>query len=96
MSAGTTVEQSAATSPTPATRVGTWDEQAQGATTWPVAFGASYGGDASVIGGGSTGLPGALQRGGFWDSGANAGVFDIEAGHAPSDMGNNTGFRCAR
>ena len=76
--------------------VGDWTDRATGITQWPSAFG----GDASAFGGsgggGTDNLPGAIQRGGHWDSGANAGVFAIEAAHPPFDAGSTVGFRCAR
>ena len=59
------------------------------ATGWP-------GGDFSCFGGdGSSKIPGALFRGGFWLDGAGAGVFAVAAGYIQSDSGA-FGFRCAR
>jgi hypothetical protein len=39
-------------------------------------------------------LPAALLRGGAWDSGAEAGVFALSGGHAPSFWYAAIGFRC--
>lgn len=41
-------------------------------------------------------LPAALIRGGYYVSGANAGVFALFAADAPSHSGIGIGFRCAR
>jgi len=51
-----------------------------------------------VGGAGTTGLPGALIRGGSFFSGdVAAGVFYITAGGSPSEgTGGTWGFRCAR
>ncbi|MBI3611096.1 MAG: SUMF1/EgtB/PvdO family nonheme iron enzyme [Nitrospirae bacterium] len=65
--------------------------------------GASYGADlmygtnpAVVQGTGSINFPAALIRGGSWGTGADAGVFALDAGLGPSSSGDVIGFRCAR
>lgn len=37
-----------------------------------------------------------IARGGLWNNGPGAGVFNMEATHTPSSLDNGTGFRCAR
>ncbi len=77
--------------------VADWDEQAEGGacTNWP----ASYGTDLSCIGRGSgeasNGLPGAIIRGGSFDSSASAGPFAVNAFVPPSNIGS-IGLRGAR
>jgi len=44
----------------------------------------------------STNMPAALFRGGYWFSGATAGVFALIAAYAPSYSDSSIGFRCAR
>ena len=65
--------------------------------------GASYGADwmygtnpATFQVPGSTNLPAALIRGGYWSNGADAGVFALSAYFAPSNSAYVIGFRCAR
>jgi hypothetical protein len=83
--------------------VGDWADRAIGCTNWPPALG----GDFSCFGGpGTTGnpgeesgtlsFPGALNRGGSWADGTNAGVFAVDAGTNPSLRSSAIGFRCAR
>jgi len=83
--------------------VADWADRAVSCTNWPSLFG----GDFSCFGGpGTTGnpnedaatlsLPGALNRGGSWFDGTEAGVFAVEAGGFPLDRSNAIGFRCAR
>jgi len=36
----------------------------------------------------------AVQRGGNWDNGAQAGVFSMNVNNAPSNSNTNIGFRC--
>ena len=66
-------------------------------TDWTAAAGLP-GGDLSCFGGDGSlgGLPGALLRGGPWDSGVNAGVFAVSAAGDPSLSFDDIGFRCAR
>jgi len=83
------------------------NSQPDACTDWTTAVGFP-GGDVSCFGGpgGSGGvppppgdtstLPGALIRGGFFDSGAIAGVFAVHADFVPSDSAFGRGFRCAR
>jgi hypothetical protein len=42
------------------------------------------------------GLPAALNRGGNWNSGTMAGVFELTAIHGPSWATGSLGFRCGR
>jgi hypothetical protein len=42
------------------------------------------------------GLPAAPIRGGYWNSGANAGVFTLGLYHSPWSVSNGIGGRCAR
>jgi formylglycine-generating enzyme required for sulfatase activity len=83
--------------------VGDWADRAISCTNWTPALG----GDFSCFGGpGTTGLPGqesgtlsfpgALDRGGSWSDGTNAGVFAVDAGTNPSLRSSAIGFRCAR
>jgi formylglycine-generating enzyme required for sulfatase activity len=44
----------------------------------------------------SDAFPAALQRGGAWDDGTDAGVFALSAGFGPSHSSEDVGFRCAR
>jgi formylglycine-generating enzyme required for sulfatase activity len=57
-------------------------------------------GDNSCFGGsggvGSSALPAALFRGGYWFSGVGAGVFNVGAFLDPSSSIVEVGFRCAR
>lgn len=70
---------------------------------WP----GEYGGDStlgisswavtSATSGGSTwqqGLPAGAQRGGSWENGTLAGVFDLHLQNSPSVAHSSTGFRC--
>ena len=36
----------------------------------------------------------AVQRGGNWNNGRNAGVFGVNLNNAPSHTNSNIGFRC--
>jgi formylglycine-generating enzyme required for sulfatase activity len=74
--------------------VGTWVDLATNCTNWPGAFGS----DHSCVGGdGSLGFfPGGMKRGGYWASGAQAGVFAVEADSLPSSQSAIIGFRCAK
>jgi hypothetical protein len=65
--------------------------------------GATYGRDlvygineAEANGDYSDAFPAALQRGGAWDNGTDAGVFALSAGFGPSHSGGDVGFRCGR
>jgi formylglycine-generating enzyme required for sulfatase activity len=50
-----------------------------------------------LVGALTTGSPGALLRGGTFDSGPFAGVLNINAGHPPTASGSiKLGFRCGR
>ena len=40
--------------------------------------------------------PAALQRGGHFSAGTEAGVFNIEGDNSPTDIDNTRGFRCRR
>jgi formylglycine-generating enzyme required for sulfatase activity len=76
--------------------VADWDEAADGCTTWG---GASS--DLTCIGGaGASGpygnIPGALYRGGHWQSGTEAGTLAVGADITPDDFFPVLGFRCAR
>jgi formylglycine-generating enzyme required for sulfatase activity len=44
----------------------------------------------------TSGEPGALIRGGYFDFSANAGPFTISGVDGPSRSGSDLGFRCAR
>ena len=65
---------------------------------------AAYNGDGSYnVAGASNdaaswhdGLPAALNRGGNWNSGVLAGVFELTANHGPSWAAGSLGFRCGR
>lgn len=77
--------------------VADWGDLANGTCTfWPGDFGS----DISCVGGPGSGfsnLPGALLRGGNWDSHAPfAGVFAVNALNTPSSGTFFDGFRCAR
>jgi hypothetical protein len=55
--------------------------------------------DASTNGigryyGGTTASGGALMRGGYWNTGSNAGVFSISLTNPPAAVGTLGGFRC--
>jgi formylglycine-generating enzyme required for sulfatase activity len=39
---------------------------------------------------------GAVLRGGNWNNGDNAGVFNANLNNGPSNSNNNVGFRCVR
>ena len=73
--------------------VGDWQEQATSQLNWPSA---DFADDFSAVGGNGLGRPGAVVRGGYWHMGANAGIFAIDALHAPSEAPPAVGFRCAR
>jgi formylglycine-generating enzyme required for sulfatase activity len=74
--------------------VADWGDLANGCTNWSGTFGGDY---SCVSGpGGSYNIPGALHRGGSWDSGAGAGVFAVLCVSDPSDALGGLGFRCAR
>jgi formylglycine-generating enzyme required for sulfatase activity len=78
--------------------VADWDELANDCDLLP----ASSGDDIACVGGapgaasGTDNLPGALIRGGAFDSNASAGVFAVIANNQPSFAAGNIGFRCAR
>ena len=83
--------------------VADWGDRSVSCTTWP----ASFGGDFSCVGGpgttfnpgeegGTLSLPGALNRGGGFSDGMEAGVFMVDSGSDPSSKSNTIGFRCAR
>jgi hypothetical protein len=44
---------------------------------------------------GTEGTGGAASRGGFWDDGERAGVFNLFTPNAATASGMGTGFRCA-
>ncbi len=79
--------------------VAEWGDVAGNCTTWP----ASFGGDVSCVGGaggvGSSSIPGALMRGGDFNTfglASYAGVFAVAASFDPSSSIYAFGFRCAR
>jgi hypothetical protein len=78
--------------------VADWDEDATSgclSMTWP----AGYGGDGACIGHGdgvTSGLPGAILRGGSWEAGDLAGPFTLFATVQPTLWANDIGFRGAR
>jgi formylglycine-generating enzyme required for sulfatase activity len=74
--------------------VGSWVDLATGCTNWT----GSFGSDRSCVGGnGSLGFfPGGVIRGGYWASGAQAGVFAVQADTLPSSQSAIIGFRCAK
>lgn len=76
--------------------VAEWGDLANGCTSWS----GSFGSNGSCVGGpgvGHSNLPGALIRGGSWDSGTPfAGVFAVNALNNPSDAFLFVGFRCTR
>jgi len=58
---------------------------------------ALFAGDFNCLAGADTGAgPGALFRGGFFDDGADAGVFAVNGQRTPSHSVNAFGFRAAR
>jgi Sulfatase-modifying factor enzyme 1 len=72
-----------------------WGDMPNGCTRWSAAFGS----DLSCFGGagGSDGnFPGAFVRGGFWLTGAGAGVFEVVSVGFPAASDSGVGFRCAR
>ena len=71
-----------------------WGDVAAGCQLWP----ALYGSDLSCVGGdGTSGLAGALLRGGDFGAGTGAGVFAISADLlTPAVSSVYFGFRCAR
>lgn len=83
--------------------VADWSDLANNCTDWTSQTGIA-GGDRSCFGGAGTpsgsgsfaNIPGALFRGGFWDGGALAGVFAVNANVNPSSSDNGVGFRCVR
>jgi len=80
--------------------VADWGDMANVAcTNWGNQTGIG-GEDISCFGGNGSGgynqIPSAWLRGGFFVSGASAGVFAIQAGDAPSTSFIRYGFRCAR
>jgi sulfatase-modifying factor enzyme 1 len=83
--------------------VGDWADKAHGCTDWTGLAGVA-GDDLSCFGGpGDPGgddpaysIPGALIRGGRFDSGTSAGVFAVRSADKPSDAFPFIGFRCAR
>jgi formylglycine-generating enzyme required for sulfatase activity len=73
--------------------VADWDEQADGCSSWPAGFGA----DLTCFGDGTPSrFPGALIRGGVFESGAVAGPFAVNANARPSSSSGGIGFRGAR
>ena len=74
--------------------------QGASASPWPVAYNGDYtwniNGEAHNGTSWATALPAAALRGGYWNNGANAGVFAVDLGHGPSNWYTNTGFRCCR
>jgi hypothetical protein len=77
--------------------VADWDEEASTTcANWP----AGFGGDRTCVGRGSgeasTRLPGAVVRGGNFNSGTRAGPFAVSAIHQPSNSTPLRGFRGAR
>jgi hypothetical protein len=75
--------------------VADWGDRAASCTGWPAAFG----GDESCYGGsGSTSLPGAVARGGYFGltGGPYAGIFAVYAVNPPSFSVEGIGFRCGR
>jgi hypothetical protein len=74
-------------------RVGDWDEQASVCSNWSAGFGTDF----TCIGRDpSTNFPGALNRGGYFNNGASAGPFAVDASVQPSTSGSAFGFRGAR
>jgi formylglycine-generating enzyme required for sulfatase activity len=75
--------------------VGDWGDFAQSCANWS----STFGGDFSCIGDGTAigvTLPGALFRGGAWNSVSGAGVFAVRGDFDPSFQISRFGFRCAR
>jgi hypothetical protein len=54
------------------------------------------GDDNCLVGASTTAGPGALFRGGYFDSGTRAGVFAVNGGNGPSSAFSSVGFRAAR
>jgi hypothetical protein len=75
--------------------VADWVPRSTGCGTWFA--GVSPTGDAQCLAGAlTTGQPGALERGGSFGSGTNAGPLADFGTDAPSVSGGVIGFRCAR
>ena len=79
--------------------VADWGDLASTRTDWTTSAGIA-GSDLSCFGGpggaGANSLPGALLRGGFFNQGPAAGVFQLDAANEPSFPFFRFGFRCAR
>ena len=75
--------------------VGDWGDFAQSCANWS----STFGDDFSCIGDGTASgvtLPGALFRGGAWNSESGAGVFAVRGDFNPPLQISRFGFRCAR
>ena len=60
--------------------------------SWGTSQGSKYSGGAYFLAGNNNGR--AVRRGGYWDSGADAGPFAVLLHWAPTDTGTTLGFRC--
>ena len=73
--------------------VADWVPRASTCGNWAAGFGSDV---SCMDGAAGDDLPGALFRGGNFDSGANAGVFAVNGFFQPSLSLANVGFRCGR
>lgn len=79
--------------------VADWDEQASGleCDNWPAV---DFGADFTCLGTGSetasSGFPGALVRGGYFNNGTGAGPFAVYGINRPANSDSGIGFRGAR
>jgi len=73
--------------------VGDWGPLSTACPGW-----GGFSDDAMCLSGASTTAtaPGALIRGGRWNTGTGAGVFAVLGSGDPADVGGDVGFRCAR
>ena len=75
--------------------VGDWGDNAQSCAFWSSTFGDDLSCVGDGIASGAT-LPGALFRGGAWNSVSDAGVFAVRGDIDPPNQISRFGFRCAR
>jgi formylglycine-generating enzyme required for sulfatase activity len=75
--------------------VGDWGDFAQSCAFWSSTFGDDFSCVGDGIASGAT-LPGALFRGGAWNSVSGAGVFAVRGDFDPLLQVSRFGFRCAR
>ena len=75
--------------------VADWVPLSTGCGTWSAGV-SPTGDDQCLAGAATTGEPGALLRGGYFNRGTGAGPLTVRGGIGPPSSSVDFGFRCAR